>query len=184
MGYIRTHSGVKFYPMDPDPIGILIEDIAHALPLLCRANGHFPHFYSVAQHSINCAREAMARGESDRVHLACLLHDGSEAYLSDVTRPVKEYLPLYVECETVLQDMIYKKFLGSTLSERESKLVEEIDDAILHFEFKHMTGELIFDPEPTVLSNPFLEFADVEKVRSGFRTMFITLVARLMEDSN
>jgi 5'-deoxynucleotidase YfbR-like HD superfamily hydrolase len=59
-------------------------DIAHALSLVCRANGHFPHFFSVAQHSINCMKEAAARGYSTRVQLGCLLHDGSEAYLSDI----------------------------------------------------------------------------------------------------
>ena len=77
--YIRTYTGRKFYPMDPQPDAIDIKDIAHALSLVCRGNGHVNRFFSVAQHCINCAMEAEARGCSQRVILACLIHDASEA---------------------------------------------------------------------------------------------------------
>jgi hypothetical protein len=56
--YILTYSKTKFYPLEPVKEDIKIEDIAHALSLMTRANGHFKHFYSVAQHSISCCREA------------------------------------------------------------------------------------------------------------------------------
>lgn len=87
--YITTYSKIHFTPLAPKKSQILIEDIVHAQSLMTRANGHFPEFYSVAQHSIACGREAIARGYSGRLVLACLIHDGSEAYLSDITRPVK-----------------------------------------------------------------------------------------------
>ena len=64
MSYITTVTGKHFYPLNPNQQDIDIEDIAHALSLICRANGHFRHFYSVAQHSIACAEEAIARGHS------------------------------------------------------------------------------------------------------------------------
>ncbi len=99
---ITTYSGIHFTPASPRPEDISIYDIAHALSLLCRANGHFHEFFSVAAHAINCAEEAKARGYSPRVCLACLLHDASEAYLSDITRPVKAILPIYLEIEAVL----------------------------------------------------------------------------------
>ena len=67
MSYITTVTGKHFYPLDPDPRDIDIEDIAHALSLICRANGHFKYFYSVAQHSVACAEEAAARGYSAEV---------------------------------------------------------------------------------------------------------------------
>ena len=44
MSYIRTYTKREFYPLAPDQEQIDIRDIAHALSLLCRANGHFPHF--------------------------------------------------------------------------------------------------------------------------------------------
>lgn len=88
MSRITTYLKKYFDPLNANINDIEIEDIAHALSLLCRANGHFEHFYSVAQHLLNCAKEAKARGYSKRVQLGCLLHDASEAYLSDVTRPV------------------------------------------------------------------------------------------------
>ena len=96
MSHITTYTGKLFDPLIATADEIDIADIAHALHLLCRANGHFPHFYSVAQHSINCAREALARGFSERVQLGCLLHDASEAYMSDVPRPFKQFLLDYL----------------------------------------------------------------------------------------
>ena len=96
MSCIKTFTGVMIDPLRPEPEKLRIADIAHSLSMLCRANGHFKTFYSVGQHSINCMKEAQARGYSPRLQLACLLHDGSEAYLSDVTRPVKHELPKYV----------------------------------------------------------------------------------------
>ena len=58
--YITTFTGKHFYPMSPDPMAICIEDIAHALSLICRGNGHVHKFWSVAEHCICCAMEAEA----------------------------------------------------------------------------------------------------------------------------
>lgn len=48
MTWIQTYTGVKFYPLDPVAEDIRIEDIAHALSMICRFNGHSKQFYSVA----------------------------------------------------------------------------------------------------------------------------------------
>ena len=61
MSEITTYTGKLFDPTNPNIDGIDIVDIAHALSLLCRGNGHVKHFYSVGQHSISCYREAKAR---------------------------------------------------------------------------------------------------------------------------
>ena len=47
MSYFTTVTGKHFYPPEPNQQDIDIEDIAHALSLICRANGHFKHFYSI-----------------------------------------------------------------------------------------------------------------------------------------
>src|ERR1051326_3663293 len=82
--WMRTYTGVRFYPSDPRPDEIFIQDIAHSLSNMCRFAGHVKEFYSVAEHSV-------------RVSLAChpddalwgLLHDASEAYVVDMPRPIK-----------------------------------------------------------------------------------------------
>ena len=48
MSEITTYTGKLFDPTNPNIDGIDIVDIAHALSLLCRGNGHVKHFYSVA----------------------------------------------------------------------------------------------------------------------------------------
>lgn len=113
--YITTYSKINFRPLEPVAEDIKIEDIAHSLSLLCRANGHYSTFYSVAAHCLNCYEEACARRETPRVRLACLLHDAVESYISDVTRPVKKYLEEYQKIEERLSDIIYEKFWEAPL---------------------------------------------------------------------
>ena len=164
--YITTYTGKHFEPADPDPEMIRIEDIAHALSLICRGNGHVKTFWSVGQHSINCANEAVARGLSDRMALACLLHDASECYMSDIPRPFKKELPEYRTHEEHLQDMIYEKFLGSSLTQEEQMQLKEIDDAMLWHDLENLldetqsgeVSELKIDLDYTVRP-----FQDVEK---------------------
>ena len=164
--YITTYTGRHFYPTAPDPDAILIEDIAHALSLICRGNGHIKTFWSVGQHSICCAKEASARGLSNRMVLACLLHDASECYMSDIPRPFKEELPEYRERESRLLDMIYEKFLGSVLTQEEQEQLKEIDDALLWYDLENLLDEVQFGFIPDVhieLDYSMRQFQDVEK---------------------
>lgn len=177
MSEIKTNSGVMFDPIRPRQELIDIADIAHSLSMLCRANGHFSSFYSVGQHSINCAREAQARGYSRRVQLACLLHDGSEAYLSDVTRPVKEELPVYRQIEEPLQDMIWEKWLGCPLTEEEYNQVFAIDDAMLYYEFLELMDTVLWQPAPILQAKPDLAFAGFAQTKQEFLRLFYELTA-------
>lgn len=178
MSYILTYKKIEFYPLEPRVKDIDIEDIAHALSLLCRANGHFKHFYSVGQHSINCAKEAIARGYSTRVAMGCLIHDASEAYLADITRPVKKHLHKYLEIEDKLQGEIFEKWVPS-LTEEETKLIFEIDDAILYYEFIDLFGEKIFDYVPVLKSNPEFEQLEFSRIEKEFLSLFNELLAEL-----
>lgn len=175
MSCILTYTKKLFDPIAPDPELIDIRDIAHALSLLCRANGHFPTFYSVAQHSLACQREAAARGLSKRLQLACLLHDGSEAYLSDVTRPVKAVMPAYLEFETPLQEAIWSKWLLTPLTEQERRQVFAIDDGLLYHEFYTHTGYAVADSVPTLHSQPSFTFVAFDQVEREFLDAFHTL---------
>ncbi len=164
--YITTYTGEHFEPTNPDPEAIQIEDIAHALSLICRGNGHVKTFWSVGQHSINCAKEAWARGLSNRIALACLLHDASECYMSDIPRPFKKELPEYQALEERLLGMIYEKFLGSPLTPEEQAQLKEIDDAMLWYDLKNLLDETQFGEVPKLninLDYSVRPFQDVEK---------------------
>ena len=166
MSYITTVTGKHFYPLDPKPQDIDILDIAHALSLICRANGHFKHFYSVAQHSIACAKEAAARGHSAEVILGCLLHDASEAYLCDVTRPVKKHIPQYLQAENRLQEMIWERLVGRALTEAEQSQIFEIDDHILSMEFHLLMPEDLNEDYRRLQSECLCEYQDTQAVKA------------------
>lgn len=173
--FITTASGVRFTPFAPQTEQIHIADIAHALSNLCRANGHCRYFYSVAQHSVNCAREAAARGYSRRVQLACLLHDASEAYLSDITRPVKRNMPAYLDFEMVLQNAIFAAFGLNNLTDGEQARIISVDDALLWYEFLALMPEPISSEAPKLESNPELGRLEIESVEQEFLNLFSEL---------
>src|SRR5271165_7548492 len=84
--WIQTYTGRVMYPLDPRPEEINIIDIAHALSNLCRFTGHVRTFYSVAEHSVRVSQHCDPKDA-----LWGLLHDASEAYLADMSRPMKRY---------------------------------------------------------------------------------------------
>lgn len=106
--FIETVSGKEFHFLDPKPEDIEIEDIAYSLANQCRFTGHVP-FYSVAEHSLLVAAQFADSGDK-QLMLAALLHDASEAYLSDIASPIKQFLPEYTKMEEKLQTAIYNKF--------------------------------------------------------------------------
>lgn len=100
--WIQTYSGIQFWPLDPRPEEIVLEDIAHALSNLCRFGGHCLKFYSVAQHSLHVAQQSLP--------IAGLLHDATEAYLIDVPRPIKRNLDGYAAIEERLAYVVSERF--------------------------------------------------------------------------
>lgn len=80
---IMLASGAYFDLLDPWGSEFTIEDVAHGLAHTCRYAGQCREFYSVAEHSINVA------DVSDGFEIEALLHDAAEAFIGDVTRPLK-----------------------------------------------------------------------------------------------
>ncbi len=177
--FIITFSKRKFSPLHAKPEEIDIIDIAHALSLMCRANGHIRHFYSVAQHCLNCSLEAAARGLPEKIQLACLLHDASEAYISDITRPIKRSLPQYLAFEEVLQNQIYDRLNLSRLKSEEQAIVKEIDDALLYYELLDLMGEEIFENRPEITGIPDLSQRDFNSVKEAFLAEYDKLISAL-----
>ena len=182
MSAIKTYSGIMFDPLEPNADLIRIEDIAHALAMLCRANGHFKSFYSVGQHCINCAEEAAARGYSVRVQLGCLLHDGSEAYLSDVTRPVKKALPKYLEIEEPMQNAIWNKWLKDALTSEEIEQIFEIDDMMLLNEFMVLMDTALADDIPVLLGDMQFVFSGFRETKEEYLSLFKDICNKLSDE--
>lgn len=180
MTVMNTYSNKQFNPLKIDEADICLEDISHALSLLCRGGGHVKHFYSVAQHSINCMHEAKARNYSLKVQLACLLHDASEAYISDIIRPVKVQLPNYYQIEAHIMEKIFSKFNLSDLDVHEAKLWKQIDDQILNYELKYLlshNGDLFLHP---LSSKPDFSPKDWQDVEKEFNFYADDLVNKLL----
>lgn len=176
--YILTYSKIKFFPLEPVKEDIKIEDIAHSLSLMTRANGHCSHFYSVGQHSIHCYNEAKSRGYSERVQLGSLLHDGSESYISDITRPVKRNMPEYCVVEEKLQSIIYDRFGLGDLSDGEQKQIEAVDDTMLHYEFEALMDCPIFDVPPDKVTDPDFSQRNFDSVEEEFIMIFNRLIVK------
>ena len=166
--YITTYSGHAFSPLAPDADAIDLRDVAHALARIGRANGHFADFYSVGQHCLACENEARARGLSERVRLGCLLHDASEAYLSDITRPVKRGLLEYQKAEKRLQDTIYRRFGLNSDDTELMRQIAEIDDAMLYFEFLELGGLALFETAPYVAEMPVFSSEAFERTEEQY----------------
>lgn len=144
-GWVETYTGRKFYPLKPDKYEISILDIAHSLSMQCRYQGMCHNFYSVAQHSVMVSKlfEKSAVG-TYRLEMLGLLHDASEAYLSDIPRPLK-HLPefaVYREAEDRLQTEIFKAFGLTPVASFEADLLKSADLGMLLSEIA--TPEIMF----------------------------------------
>ncbi|WP_353647015.1 hypothetical protein [Mesorhizobium sp. WSM2240] len=98
------HSGAWLDLRSPATSKFTIEDIAQGLANLCRYAGQCRGFYSVAEHSILVSEMVQEHA------LEALLHDAAEAFLGDITRPLKQMLPDYRRIEREVQDAILKRF--------------------------------------------------------------------------
>lgn len=171
--YITTYTGIHFYPTSPRSEDISITDIAHSLSLQCRGNGHVKYFLSVGQHCIRCAQEALARGYSDRIALICLLHDASEAYMSDVPRPTKREIPRYTEWEDHLLDMIYRRYIGDVPSAEEQRVMRTIDDEVLYYDLRELLGETTEGPAPQMrVPFDYETFVPFHQVEEQYLSLF------------
>jgi len=124
---ILTRSGSYFDFTDPENSEICINDIAHALACICRFTGHTKEFYSVAQHSV-----LMSQIVPDEFALAALLHDAHEAYVGDVSSPLKQLIPDYKELEKKIESAVLSRF----------GLPASMPDVIKHYDMVMLKTEL------------------------------------------
>lgn len=107
---IKLRSGVYFDLADPKPDQFTLRDIAGALSKICRFGAQIDDWYSVAEHSVQCARVAMNDNEPNNTCLAVLMHDAAEAFIGDMVKPLKIMLPEYSVIESRIEKVIAEKF--------------------------------------------------------------------------
>ena len=148
---METYTGRKVDLARPDPKQICIEDIAWHLSRQPRYLGATSSgsVYSVAQHSVLVLNRVRATVKNADIFLliTSLLHDAHEAYMGDITRPMKQLLDLtqpLKRLETRLQHAVYKGLFsgvsinGQSFEEDTSGEVDRADDWACRYEAYHL----------------------------------------------
>lgn len=175
--WMQTATGAQFWPLDPRPEEVHIEDIAHALSNMCRYAGHCTRFYSVAQHSVYVSRHL-----PEDLKLWGLLHDASEAYAVDIPRPLKRFIPGYREIEDRIMSAIAARFglVGDMPKE-----VIRVDNAILCDEASQL---MLPPPSDWCLPEPplgiVIEVMDPDEAKWTFLNEFYDLTSNRNADGN
>lgn len=158
--WIQTYKGNKIDPFNLDPTQVDITDIAHALSMICRFNGHVHTFYSVAQHACHVADILHKKHNDSRIAYIGLLHDNSEYILGDKARPIKQHMPEYMHIERIVMLQLYDVF-GVSRKEYDATYtkVKEADNIALVTEAQQL---LQHDPIDDWTSHYTVEGDDAE----------------------
>jgi hypothetical protein len=139
-------SGRRLDLLDPSPLDIEIEDIAHGLARVARWNGQTKgaHAFSVAQHCLLVERlvAQMQLGTGKVVRRAALLHDAAEYVVGDLISPFKAAVGLdYKEFELRLNAAIHMRFgLPTRLPSETTELIKKADRVAAYFEATQLAG--------------------------------------------
>ncbi len=142
----RMLSGRRLDLLDPSPLDVEIEDIAHGLAFVARWNGQTSgdHPYSVAAHSLLVEEIFSLRHPhlSNQWKLAALLHDGAEYVLGDMISPAKAAVGQgFGALEDRVQKAIHQRFsLAFPLPKEMKQLIKEADLASAYLEARDLAG--------------------------------------------
>ena len=142
-GMLITYSGKRIRLDGIKAEDICLQDIAHALSMICRFNGHCRRFFSVAQHSLNCSKYLESQRAPLKLQLYGLLHDASEAYIYDLPKPLKVLIPGYEELEKKIQNTIWKAFGLPEPTKEEYGVIKQADVLMLALESKKLMAETL-----------------------------------------
>jgi len=162
--FISTHTGGRFYPFDPRPDEVRLDDIAQGLAHTCRYAGQVQQFYSVALHSVHVSRELA--DEPPRVQCYGLLHDAAEAYLADVPGPVKAELPAYRDAEDAILDAVWAAFDLDPPTDDEWAAVMDADVRLRRYEAPALLADGDWAGDP--LDRDYDLDASIPEVRERF----------------
>ena len=142
----RMLSGRRLDLLDPSPLDVELDDIAHGLARVARWNGQTSgdYIFSVAQHVLLV--EALARAKQPRLdsrtRLALLLHDAPEYVIGDMISPFKAVIgDSYKAVEKRLLGAIHLRFgLPSRLPEETTGLIKTADRQAAYLEATRLAG--------------------------------------------
>ncbi|OSP54618.1 YfbR-like 5'-deoxynucleotidase [Pseudoruegeria sp. SK021] len=187
----RMLSGRRLDLLDPTPMDIEVEDIAHGLAFVARWNGQTigAHAYSVAEHSLLVENlfGRIAPTAPAKWRLAALLHDAAEYVIGDMISPVKSAIgPKYSDLEARLSAAIHTRFgLPAELPEQVRKQIKRADRISAWMEATRIAGfseteaAKFFRPPPSTL----IEGLDVTlrpptECRTAFTARHATLLGQ------
>lgn len=191
--WIETYTGHMFYPLDPRPQEIFLEDIAHGSSMMCRFGGQCKSFLSIGQHCINVAKEVKRltiqwdEKNSIKAQALALFHDSSETLgIADICSPAKRFMPEYKAIEEKVQNAVWEAF-GLLHTENEYQIVNYVDKAMAAYEAKHLmncvnwdiSGSYLIYVEPDALTHIDLSFRDMKEVEEEFLSMANDLLRKL-----
>jgi hypothetical protein len=142
----RMLSGRRLDLLDPSPLDVELDDIAHGLARVARWNGQTrgPHAYSVAQHSllVEAVGAHLRPDLAPRERLGLLLHDAPEYVIGDVISPFKAVIgDAYKETEARLLAAIRLRFgLSPAPAAAEARFVKRCDRIAAFLEATRLAG--------------------------------------------
>ena len=142
----RMLSGRRLDLLNPSPLDIELEDIAHGLARVARWNGQTTgdHAFSVAQHSLLVEQIAseLRADLPGRWRLAALVHDAPEYVVGDLITPFKSAIGLdYRELEDRLLQAVHIRFgLPGELPKTITKLIKRADKMAAFLEATQLAG--------------------------------------------
>ncbi|MGJ3265478.1 MAG: HD domain-containing protein [Salinarimonas sp.] len=142
----RMLSGRRLDLLDPSPLDIELDDIAHGLARVARWNGQTrgAHIFSVAQHSLLVEEVArrLAPEARDDERLGVLLHDAPEYVIGDMISPFKAVIgDVYKEVEARLLAAVRLRFgLRAIPSQALVKLTKRADRTAAYLEATRLAG--------------------------------------------
>lgn len=184
----RMLSGRRLDLLDPSPLDVEIEDIAHGLARVARWNGQTigEHPYSVAEHSLLVERVVLLLKPkaTPAERLEALLHDAPEYVIGDMISPFKAALGLdYQEFEDRLARAIRMRFGLAQPSDRLARLIKRADRASAYFEAVQLAGfgvteagRIFGRPRFQGASEIHLESRPINKVQAAFLARFHELI--------
>ncbi|MFN7051421.1 MAG: HD domain-containing protein [Gemmobacter sp.] len=188
----RMLTGRRLDLLDPTPMDIEIEDIAHGLAFVARWNGQtlgdWP--YSVAEHSL-LVEEIFARqnpGIASSWRLAALLHDAPEYVIGDMISPVKAAVgPSYGELDLRLTAAIHIRFgLPAVLPAQIKKAIKAADRISAWMEAVHIAGfsdaeanRFFGKPDMALIKQLAIHLRPPAEVRADFTARHNSLIAAI-----